>query len=831
MSFEQTYYTSCENGLGDGKGFQFKAVSAGIEPLLLAQIEPLGLYEPPLSFPSQPTPEELKQFPISLSFQTLDDGSAILGQAKYVGTDYTNRYGNFFSHSLVSQSPHSDFSQQNKLLPIQTWRSEFWVETEETTSELPVVSNIFPGVEINHESVVSFLNDPVRRKIFPDFLTAVVEALKTNRRIIIVDDNENIAFWIAAASYALPYHFVMKLTFNTYVRDPYLTRALIAGTTDDTTFNFANHEIEHQFFVFDFKGARFTPFTHHGGFAATVAFAYRNSYSLSQFARFVENCAPNLPLEELEPAFTVYCCLTDIDLPDFSNAEVMTWSSRYLENLVDNDIQTLLAKIVSRKPTDTETLNAFTKFHLAALQAQLQPHTKNSIRTVYFQWLILEGLPNIEVSALAATAKTLPRETYDNDHSEPLVEAWLKSLKDSDHPERFAAALLIGDKLGFADKESSVLSWLGTNVSQLWGAHQSVQWAVCQVAVRAGGRNLIEGIAADLVSRINEPHFFASLSTLIEDQNAFNVLKNYAVESQNIPLYLRLSGTQANLESARREPTESLLSALTDINKLFNEDITPEITEEAFRAIWITRTPTLREGVQLLQPPLLSVVAKTGIPAQLLDVLCEGDGKFSAPDELDLLSRLASREVAERLGDKAAMVNALVIAAELQHNFSDPTGRKLEEYLNWLTEASPRLFGYGPQLYKLIGQKAARVKEPNMHARLLYEHLLARNEAFLKAYEKECEEVVKTKNNHAEVLSMVMAWLTIRRRDRPVIGSRLSAWAGLLEKHKGKRDLEKIGNALSTEPELQRQWLILREEHRQNNPGLLTRLKDNIFSR
>ena len=357
--------------MGGGKGFQFKAASGDIEPLLLPQIERMGLYVPPLSSPSRPTPEELKQFPISLAFQLLGDGGAVLGQATYVGVDYTGRYGNFFSHSLVSQNPYKDFCQNNQLLPIETWRSDTWADAGDDAGELPVLENILSGGDINDESIFAFLRIPARREVFPNWLTAVVEAIKTNRRVIVVDDDENIAFWIAAASYALPYRFVMKLTFNTYVRDPYQTEALVTGTTDDTTFSFANHEIEHQFFVFDFKGSRFTPIERPSGFAAKVAFAYQNNYPVPRFALFAEASAPGLPVEELEDAFAAYCYFENLDLPGVNDVGVLAWSSKYLKRLADKDFQSLLRRVVDQSPVEAKTLEAVTDFYLATFDAAL----------------------------------------------------------------------------------------------------------------------------------------------------------------------------------------------------------------------------------------------------------------------------------------------------------------------------------------------------------------------------------------------------------------------------------------------------------------------------
>jgi hypothetical protein len=832
MSFKQAFYTSCEKGLGGGKGFQFKAASTGIEPLLFTQIERLGLYVPPLTAPSRPTHEELKLFPVSLAFQLLGDGSAVLLQAKYIGVDYTDRYGNFFSHSLVSQNPYRDFCQNNQLLPIETWCSDTWADAQNDATELPLIENLRSGGDINDESIFAFLRDPARREMLPNFLTTVVEAIKTNRRLIIVDDNENIAFWIAVASYALPYRFVLKLTFNTYVRDPYQTEALITGTTEDTTFNFASHEIEHQFFVFDLKGSRFTPIERPSGFAAKVAFAYQHNYLVPRFAPFVEASAPDLPVEELEDAFAAYCYFENLDLPDVDEVGVLAWSSKYLKRLADKDLQSLLRKVVTQSTVEAKTLQAVTNFYLAILNAALDATATEQIRTIYFQWLISKAITTADIPILAATAKALPREVYRNEHAGRLLEEWRKNLKDSDHPARFAAALLIGDKLGFVETENNVLTWLGTEVSERWGADEDVQRAVCAVATRTGGKNLLEGIAANLVGKINDANLFFSLATLIGDPNAFAVLSDYAVKAQNIPLYLRLRGTQANLNSGGCEQTHALTSLLTEVKKSFGTGITPEITQEAFSDLWLNRTPTLEEAGQLLSPPLLGVIKKTDVPRRLVEVLSAGDGKFSTPDETDLIDKLLAPDVLGSLGDKAPLVKSYRLAATLQNDFSDPDGTQLVEHLNWLEKIAPLIPSCAPDLYRLLGQKTARVQTVGSHVRLLSEQLRKENEAFLEAYESESQLVIRTKKNNPEVILMVKAWLRIIVNDERLLNKRLNAWLETLEEQRGKKEISELEKSLAAEaPELDRMWLSLKEERKKNRPGLWGRLAGNVFSR
>lgn len=831
MSFKQAYYTSCEEGLGGRKGFQFKAATGNFEPLLLSQIERLGLYVPPLSSPSRPTSEELEQFPLSLAFQLLGDGMAVLRQSKYLGLDYTGRYGNFIAHSLLTQDPYTDFCENNQLLPIETWRSDIWTVAEGDDSELPVVETVVSGKDIDYQSVVAFLQDPAHREIFPKFLTAVVEAIGTNRRVVLVDDNESIAFWIAAVSYALPHRFVMKLTFNTYVRDPYQSEALITGTTSDTTFSFASHEIDHQFFVFDFKGSRFTAIERPSGFAAKVAFAYRSNFALPQFASFSEAAAPTLSLEELEDAFAACCYFENLDLPDVNTVGVLTWSARYVKGLRAKDFQSLLHKVMAPTPVEANTLRAVTDFYLAALDSVDAPAI-DQFRDIYFQWLISEAIRTAEVATLAETANKLPRQVYQNQHAEGLREQWLKILRDCDRPARFAAALLVGDKLGFSESESDVLTWLGTNASERWGADRDVQRAVCEVATRAGGKNVIEGIATDLAGKVNDVNLFSAFSMILENQNASAVMLNHAVKSQNIPLYLRLRGTQANLDSRKPERPLVLTTLLSDVRRVFEMDITPEIMQAAFSSVWIDSMPTMAEAQTLLSPPLFELVKNTDVPRQLVDLLGKSGGRIcDSASEVELLNKLLNRDLLESLGDKTATVTGYAMASELQRGFIDPEGARIVEYLNWLAKASPRIPGLAPKLYELLGEKSVHVRDVQVHVRLLSEHLRRGDRTFLSGYDQECKSVLKKKKNNAEVYLLIKVWMKIMVADDRLLSRFLSDWIDLIEQHRSKRGLAEIEQSLASEPKLYRMWLISREARRKSRPSLWGRISGSVFGR
>ncbi|MFW6121648.1 MAG: hypothetical protein ACOC80_12240, partial [Petrotogales bacterium] len=248
MTIFQHYYTSCE-----GKGFQTNAFTEGLDSDTIRFLERNGVYIPPVSMPSRPTEEELKDFPVSLSYLLLPNQRSVVINSVYVGKDYSGRFGNYFSHALVTDNYEKDIGS---LLPILFWDSQIWTTKESKSSELPPLERVEIGSSINWDNVYNFLNEDNRLSFLPNLLTATLEGLKTKKRIVIVDSNLNIAMWIAAITFTLPYGLARQVTFTTYNKNPYMVEVLICGTTSDSEFHFSAQEINYEYFVFDFENNR-----------------------------------------------------------------------------------------------------------------------------------------------------------------------------------------------------------------------------------------------------------------------------------------------------------------------------------------------------------------------------------------------------------------------------------------------------------------------------------------------------------------------------------------------------------------------------------------------
>jgi hypothetical protein len=244
MSIRQHYYTSCSHPETARKGFQVKAVTPGIDRHTEEMLGKLLVYRPPNNADQQ----DLATHPVSLRYYAPEHGDALLICAQSNGSDEFGRPGNFFSHSLIG--PAEAFN--DPLPPIFYWRSPFWVmEDPSNNTELPAIEEMGQATKITFDygSIWLFLSSAKRKKWFYKLVCAVLDHAASNRRIVIVDSNENTALWIALVTLALPHQYRPMLSFATYHHDPYNVPFLITGTTTDSNFRCTADEYRSYFIL------------------------------------------------------------------------------------------------------------------------------------------------------------------------------------------------------------------------------------------------------------------------------------------------------------------------------------------------------------------------------------------------------------------------------------------------------------------------------------------------------------------------------------------------------------------------------------------------------
>ncbi|POM23346.1 hypothetical protein BTM25_44990 [Actinomadura rubteroloni] len=223
----QMHYTSARNGPTGRSGFQFTAETPGLPDRVRAAVAPFLAYRPPPTAPLSPGPGELAAFPVALLYDRVD-GRPLLARSRYLGQDYSGRYGNFFAHAVVAEP-----DELEGLRPAELWDAPLWRAGPTALGALPEVPDLAPDAAFAPDALAEWLRGQ------PDLLAPLVDAVVAvlgrghGRVVLVAADVELIARWIAVVSYSLPVSAAERLTFVTYSADPDGAGQRVVGTTPD----------------------------------------------------------------------------------------------------------------------------------------------------------------------------------------------------------------------------------------------------------------------------------------------------------------------------------------------------------------------------------------------------------------------------------------------------------------------------------------------------------------------------------------------------------------------------------------------------------------------
>lgn len=272
----QLQYTSCRRGVRGGKGFQTRAFTVGLRPDEQREIEARSGFSVPRDLPSAPTYEEIdRDFPVAFRGYRLASGRYALTRTCYAGRDYSQRWGNFFSHTLVVDAlPPGAY-------PIDYFEWSGWksrLEAEEDTEEAPPTLHdidfdaIEPSPSFTLAELQTFLREaPGRVEVLAAMIRAVFFGGPKSRVLVVRAAPLDAAFWLACVQKAFPPRLACTLSLSTYQFDSRDCAAL-NGTTTGTGFLFDDTQRRFQFCMFDLVEGKNSEIPDEGGeYAATVA--------------------------------------------------------------------------------------------------------------------------------------------------------------------------------------------------------------------------------------------------------------------------------------------------------------------------------------------------------------------------------------------------------------------------------------------------------------------------------------------------------------------------------------------------------------------------------
>ncbi|RAY11744.1 hypothetical protein DPM19_29480 [Actinomadura craniellae] len=224
----QLHYTSARSGPTGRGGFQFVAETPGLPPETQAAVAPSLTYRPPPEAPLSPGQEELAAFPVAFSYDLLD-GRPLLVRTRYLGRDYSGRYGNFLAHAVVAEP-----AELEGLRPAELWESALWADAP-GDGELTGPVDLTPGPESDPEALGEWLaaSGEAAYELLARLVGAVAGVLARGhgRVVLISDEAVAVARWIAVVSYSLPLAVTSRLSFVTYSADPDAAHHRVVGTT------------------------------------------------------------------------------------------------------------------------------------------------------------------------------------------------------------------------------------------------------------------------------------------------------------------------------------------------------------------------------------------------------------------------------------------------------------------------------------------------------------------------------------------------------------------------------------------------------------------------
>jgi len=237
VSLHQAHYTSCERGLGPGSGFQFSSASPDLDRATLTELERVVLYGPPAGSPPEPSAEEIARMPVRFAYRQLYGGGAAVLRSAYLGRDYSERYGNFFTHALVLPQPERDLQGR---LPVELLDADFWVQQQAPDRELP---DLALPMRPPATDVLAPLRRPDRAAAVAAAVDAVLGAAERRWRLVVVDEDDAAHAWLELATRVLPIPIALELSFSSFEGEPRRAEVDLAIAPLDADIAFPGYEL------------------------------------------------------------------------------------------------------------------------------------------------------------------------------------------------------------------------------------------------------------------------------------------------------------------------------------------------------------------------------------------------------------------------------------------------------------------------------------------------------------------------------------------------------------------------------------------------------------
>jgi hypothetical protein len=424
----QLHYTSCRYGLSGHAGFQTRAMSHGIELVEQRAVERLGIYQPPRNLPTEPNQEQIDNlFPKAYRSTYLETGRLAIIKSAYVGQDYTQRGGNYFSHALIIED------LPDNIWPVDLYEWEGWKDkllpTEDRESdsfELPTVTLIPNEEAYAFTELQEFLNEENDRK---NQLASMIQAVfmrgETSRNIVIREELETMGlFWIACLQKSFPPSHQTELGCSSYQFDP-RTCLAINVTLETTDFALDENERKYQFYVFDFVESNHNSQAGSPNeYASTIsAWMSEQPDRLQEFYEFTKQFKHDTLNNELVSMLHLFQLNTkaNLALGEQDLVNILNFVSTYTKKEYLGDILQMIRSVVGKLTQSENSANLMHLTHFfiwGAITTNNREYTLLSYQFIiqlFDQALFNDNILIDEINALRSEAKKAFGASYNKD--------------------------------------------------------------------------------------------------------------------------------------------------------------------------------------------------------------------------------------------------------------------------------------------------------------------------------------------------------------------------------------------------------------------------------
>lgn len=225
---QQQYYTREKRGIySTTPGYDSIAKSKGLEDNFVKNIlHPFCTYDVPTELNNKGE-KDTEKFPKAFTCFNAENGELVIGQAVYVGADYTGMRNTFFAHNYVIPKDEKEefVINPHKFFAIKSFKSSYEIEKGEVIPEVSL-GDIAEKTESSIATITEVLKElGINEELYKKLIYALFMSVTNKRKVYVSFDVDTIELQKYSAKLmeclllGLPYEIRRNIGFITYLRE------------------------------------------------------------------------------------------------------------------------------------------------------------------------------------------------------------------------------------------------------------------------------------------------------------------------------------------------------------------------------------------------------------------------------------------------------------------------------------------------------------------------------------------------------------------------------------------------------------------------------------